>query len=103
ERRRRSTAGAAPGFIPRSGIVTVSLLSKDASVMLAIELVPCLSDNYAYLVHDPADGLCAVVDPSEPGPVKRALAERGWSLTHILNTHHHFDHTGGNIPLKEEF
>ena len=66
-----------------------------------IALVPCLSDNYAYLIRDGA--LCAVVDPSEPEPVKRALAARGWTLTHILNTHHHFDHTGGNLPLKDEF
>jgi hydroxyacylglutathione hydrolase len=71
--------------------------------VLAIELVPCLSDNYAYLIHDPTERLCAVVDPSEPEPVRRALAEKGWTLTHILNTHHHFDHTGGNIPLKEQF
>jgi hydroxyacylglutathione hydrolase len=71
--------------------------------MLAIEPVPCLSDNYAYLIHDSASGLCAVVDPSEPGPVKNALARHGWRLTHILNTHHHLDHTGGNLPLKEEF
>lgn len=70
---------------------------------LQIELVPCLSDNYAYLVHDPEDGVCAIVDPSEPGPVKAALERRGLTLTHILNTHHHFDHTGGNIPLKEAF
>ena len=70
---------------------------------LEITLVPCLSDNYAYLVHVPDEGLCAVVDPSEPGPVKKALAARGLKLTHILNTHHHFDHTGGNLPLKEEF
>ena len=70
---------------------------------LEIELVPCLSDNYAYLVHDAEAGLCAVVDPSEPGPVEKALAKRGWKLTHILNTHHHFDHTGGNVPLKEKF
>lgn len=71
--------------------------------MLEIRIVPCLSDNYAYLVRDADAGLCAVVDPSEPEPVKRALAARGWRLTHILNTHHHFDHTGGNVPLKEEF
>lgn len=68
---------------------------------LEIELVPCLKDNYAYLVHDRDAGLTAVVDPSEPDPVTRALAQHGWKLTHILNTHHHFDHTGGNIPLKE--
>jgi hydroxyacylglutathione hydrolase len=71
--------------------------------MLAIEPVACLTDNYAYLIHDSASGLCAVVDPSEPQPVKRALAAHGWKLTHILNTHHHLDHTGGNVPLKEEF
>jgi hydroxyacylglutathione hydrolase len=70
---------------------------------LAVELIPCLTDNYAYLLHDPANGLCAVVDPSEAAPVKRALEARGLKLTHILNTHHHFDHTGGNIPLKREF
>jgi hydroxyacylglutathione hydrolase len=68
---------------------------------LAIEPVACLSDNYAYLIHSPDDGLCAVVDPSEPGPVRKALA--GVKLTHILNTHHHFDHTGGNLALKEAF
>lgn len=70
---------------------------------LEIELVPCLSDNYAYLVHDSDARLTAVVDPSEAPPVKAALERRGWTLTHILNTHHHFDHTGGNVPLKEEF
>ncbi len=68
---------------------------------LDVELVPCLRDNYAYLISDPAQGVCAVVDPSEPEPVKKALARRGLKLTHILNTHHHFDHTGGNLPLKE--
>ena len=70
---------------------------------LVIEPIACLSDNYAYLIHAPDDGLSAVVDPSEPGPVRTALAARGLKLTHILNTHHHFDHTGGNLALKEEF
>jgi len=70
---------------------------------LEIELVPCLTDNYAYLVRDAESGLCAIVDPSEPDPVRKALAKRGWKLTHILNTHHHPDHTGGNVPLKKEF
>jgi len=64
-----------------------------------IAVVPCLRDNYAYLVK--ADDACAVVDPSEPGPVTTALAARGWRLTHILNTHHHLDHTGGNLALKQ--
>jgi hydroxyacylglutathione hydrolase len=70
---------------------------------LSIELIPCLSDNYAYLVRDEAAGLCAVIDPSEAEPVRTRLKARGGRLTHILNTHHHFDHTGGNLPLKEEF
>ncbi len=64
-----------------------------------IVVVPCLSDNYAYLVK--AGDACAVVDPSEPGPVTAALSARGWRLTHILNTHHHLDHTGGNLALKQ--
>jgi hydroxyacylglutathione hydrolase len=66
-----------------------------------IEIVPCLSDNYAYLVK--SGDFCAVVDPSEAGPVRAALARRGWTPTHILNTHHHLDHTGGNLDLKQEF
>jgi len=66
-----------------------------------IETIACLKDNYAYLVS--ADGLCAVVDPSEAKPVAEALAARGLRLTHILNTHHHWDHTGGNLALKEAF
>ena len=70
---------------------------------LDIQLVPCLSDNYAYLLRDEDEGICAVVDPSEAAPVKAALEARGWRLTHILNTHHHPDHTGGNTRLKQEF
>ena len=65
---------------------------------LQIETVACLKDNYAYLVRDAEAGLCAVVDPSDPGPIEAALAGSG--LTHVLNTHHHWDHTGGNEALK---
>ncbi|HEX4270132.1 MAG TPA: hydroxyacylglutathione hydrolase [Rhizomicrobium sp.] len=64
-----------------------------------IEVVPCLSDNYAYLVK--SGDSCAVVDPSEAAPVRAALMRRGWRLTHILNTHHHLDHCGGNLNLKQ--
>jgi hydroxyacylglutathione hydrolase len=70
---------------------------------LSVTPIACLRDNYAYLIVDREAGLCAVVDPSEPEPVRRALAEAGVKLTHILNTHHHWDHTGGNPVLKEEF
>jgi len=68
--------------------------------MLQIEQIPCLSDNYVYLVHEPVQGLTAVVDPAETAPVLAALAAHGWRLTHILNTHHHYDHVGGNLELK---
>jgi len=68
---------------------------------MRIITIPCLSDNYAYLI-DAGTGV-AVVDPSEAGPVKAALALEGLRLTHILNTHHHGDHTGGNLDLKAEF
>ncbi len=60
--------------------------------------VPCLQDNYAYLIED-GDGGAAVVDPSEAGPVQRALAFRGVKLRAIWNTHHHWDHVGGNEEL----
>lgn len=69
--------------------------------MVEIETVPCLSDNYAYLVR--VDGQCAVIDPSEAAPVRAALAKRGDRLDFILNTHHHLDHCGGNLELKQEF
>lgn len=68
-----------------------------------IELVPALSDNYVYLAHDPETGATAVVDPAEADPVLAALDRKGWKLTHILNTHHHMDHIGGNAELKERF
>jgi len=68
---------------------------------LAIDIIPCLKDNYAYLVH--GGGLCAVIDPAEAGPVEAALAARGLGLSHILNTHHHWDHTSGNEALKARF
>jgi hydroxyacylglutathione hydrolase len=59
-----------------------------------------LKDNYVYLLHEPQSGATAVVDPSVADPVLGALDETGWRLTHILNTHHHWDHTGGNEALK---
>jgi hydroxyacylglutathione hydrolase len=77
------------------------MCEKEPAVTLEIAVIPCLTDNYAYLVK--AGDQCAVVDPSEPGPVVAALRTRGWKLTHILNTHHHLDHTGGNLALKQDF
>ena len=68
--------------------------------MIEIVRIPALSDNYIWLLHDPQNGETAVVDPAEADPVERALAERGWRLTAIWNTHWHPDHTGGNAALK---
>src|ERR1700722_19706606 len=67
---------------------------------LEIRLVPLLRDNYAYLLREPDTKATAILDPSEAAPVLRVLDETGWKLTHILNTHHHHDHTGGNLELK---
>jgi len=67
---------------------------------LAIEQIPVLQDNYIYLAHDASTGDTAVVDPAVAQPVLDRLAKLGWRLTHILNTHHHNDHVGGNLPLK---
>jgi hydroxyacylglutathione hydrolase len=66
---------------------------------LQIETVPCLSDNYAFLAHDPETGDTAVVDVPEAGPVLRALDARGWRATDVLLTHHHADHVQGLAEL----
>jgi hydroxyacylglutathione hydrolase len=70
--------------------------------MLHIQQLPVLSDNYVYLLRDEESGACAAVDPAEAEPVLSALREGGLTLTHILNTHHHSDHVGGNERLKAE-
>lgn len=70
---------------------------------LDVVLVPALSDNYVYLAHDPATGATAVIDPAEAAPVIAALEARGWKPTHILNTHHHHDHIGGNAEIKARY
>ncbi len=67
---------------------------------LEIVLVPALSDNYVYLLHDAGSGKTAVVDPGEAAPVEAALKQRGWTLSQIVNTHHHADHIDGNESLK---
>jgi len=66
-----------------------------------IERVPVLQDNYVWLVHEPAAGVTAVVDPAVAEPVLAAARRRGWKITHILNTHHHPDHVGGNLEIKK--
>lgn len=64
---------------------------------MALELVtvPCLSDNYAYLLHDPVGGETALIDVPEAAPILAALADRGWTLSQVWLTHHHPDHVQG--------
>ncbi len=68
---------------------------------MQIDLIPCFSDNYAYLIQ--TGGAVAVVDPGEAQPVLDALEARGLALTHVLITHWHADHVGGVGPLKDRF
>lgn len=70
---------------------------------LEIALFPCLSDNYGLLIHDRESGETAAIDTPEVTKIEAACAERGWTLTQIWNTHHHPDHTGGNLALKEKY
>lgn len=70
---------------------------------LAVEAVPCLSDNYCWLLRDAATGAVAVCDPGEAPPVQAALEKAGGRLDLILLTHHHGDHVGGVAALKARF
>ncbi len=67
---------------------------------LDIAIFPCLSDNYGLLIHDRASGETAAIDTPETAKIEAACEQRGWTLTQIWNTHHHPDHTGGNLALK---
>ncbi|MCA0997382.1 MULTISPECIES: hydroxyacylglutathione hydrolase [Roseobacteraceae] len=68
---------------------------------LDVVTVPCLSDNYAYLVNGP-EGVI-LIDAPEAGPIEAELDSRGWSLSTILITHHHHDHVEGIAPLKARY
>ena len=70
---------------------------------LEIVTVPCLSDNYAYLLRDADSGIVALVDAPEAGAIEAAIRERGWGLDQILITHHHADHIGGVDALRASF
>ena len=67
---------------------------------LTIHMFPCLADNYGYLLHDAESGATAAVDTPDARAILAQLEAKAWRLTHILNTHHHADHAGGNLELK---
>ena len=69
-------------------------------VKLEVELLPALTDNYVYLLHDPATGTTGVVDPAVAAPVLARLASQGRKLDWVLITHHHNDHIGGLLEVK---
>ena len=68
---------------------------------MQITPIPCLTDNYAYIIEDNNSKIVGVVDPSEAPPVIAFLKKQSLKLNYILNTHHHFDHIGGNEELKK--
>ena len=68
-----------------------------------IEIIPCLNDNYSYLINDDQTNTVAIIDPSEFGPCDEKINEKYKKLDFILNTHHHFDHIGGNTKLKTKY
>jgi len=68
--------------------------------MIEIEMFPCLQDNYGYLLHDSQSEVTAAIDTPDAAAVLDTLERKAWRLTHILNTHHHGDHAGGNLELK---
>lgn len=68
--------------------------------MIEVARIPVLKDNYVWLVHEPASGETAVVDPAVAEPVLNAAELRGWRISQIWNTHWHPDHTGGNAEIK---
>ena len=70
---------------------------------MEVKIIPCLSDNYSYLIFDKDKKIACVIDPSEARPVIEAVNKLDLDLKYILNTHHHYDHVGGNKKLKEEF
>jgi len=70
---------------------------------MEIQIIPCLQDNYSYLIIDKKNNTACVVDPSEADPVIKYLENNNIKLKFILNTHHHYDHVGGNEKLKEKY
>ena len=70
---------------------------------MKITIIPCLNDNYSYLIHDEISNTVAIVDPSEFIPCDTIISKNYKKLDFILNTHHHYDHVGGNEELKKKY
>ena len=70
---------------------------------MKIEIIKCLQDNYSYLIIDEKSKSACVIDPSEAEPIIDYVEKNNINLKFILNTHHHFDHVGGNKDLKKKY
>ena len=70
---------------------------------MKIEIIKCLKDNYSYLIIDEKYNNACVVDPSEAEPIINFVEKKNVKLKFILNTHHHYDHVGGNNALKKKY
>jgi len=70
---------------------------------MRVEVISCLQDNYSYLIIDEINNTACVVDPSEAKPIIDFIEKENINLKYILNTHHHFDHVGGNKDLKKKY
>lgn len=68
--------------------------------MLQVHQFPCLSDNYGFLLHDPASGETVCIDTPDAEAYLRQADAKGWRITQIWNTHWHPDHAGGNAAIK---
>ena len=70
---------------------------------MKIEVIPCLNDNYSYLLYEEVSNTVAIIDPSEFSACDKIINKNFNKLDFILNTHHHHDHVGGNKELKQKY
>ena len=71
--------------------------------MLKINTISCLQDNYSYIIEDSTANTIGIIDPSEFQPIDNFIKKKFNKIDYVLNTHHHFDHTGGNLELKKKY
>ena len=69
---------------------------------MIIEIIPCLSDNYSYLIYEKKSNTISIVDPAEFEACDKVI-NKYKKLDFILNTHHHVDHVGANLELKKKY
>ena len=70
---------------------------------MKVQIIECLEDNYSYIIIDETNQSACVVDPSEAKPIINFIESSRLNLKYILNTHHHYDHVGGNLELKKKY